>query len=62
MYNSHIILLAAGRPLYQEKDTEKQKELMATFVTEHVAPLLARIESHLEKNNGVLVGYEVMRI
>lgn len=42
-----------------EKDAEKQKELMATFVSGHVAPHLSVIESHLDKNGGVLVGSDV---
>ena len=50
---------AAGRPVYLEKDPEKQKELMESFVSGHVVPHLSVIESHLEKNGGVLVGSDV---
>jgi len=47
---------AAGRPVYLEKDPQKQKELMESFVSGHVVPHLSVIESHLEKNGGFLVG------
>ncbi len=48
------------RPAFLEKDAEKQKELYQKFLTDNIAPHVAIVEKHLEKNGtGYLVGSEV---
>ena len=52
--------MAAIKPVANEKDPEKKKELYQMFFTETVVPHAAIIEKHLVKNGtGFLVGDEV---